>query len=290
MGSRGSTLECSPPRFVGLAGKAAASSIEGCVGGFLRYASGMANWPRTAERIAPALAIGGVCFLFVASLIGAPKLEPGATERASPVGSGAATPKKRYSLAAIGDSLTDKKSQGGKYLEYLQEKCPKSRFDSWGKGGNMVSQMRKRFARDVLGEGAQGARPNYSHLIVLGGIADIGSNETAGRTTDKIQADLTAMYKAAHDKGITVVALTIPPWGGFSEYNDERHRMMTVMNGWLKKKPAPVDHVVDIYPKLVCNERELCPAYAWPDKLHWSKKGHEIVGELLYQQLFSDCE
>ncbi len=250
----------------------------------------MANWPRTAERIAPALAIGGVCFLFVASLIGAPKLEPGATERASPVGSGAATPKKRYSLAAIGDSLTDKKSQGGKYLEYLQEKCPKSRFDSWGKGGNMVSQMRKRFARDVLGEGAQGARPNYSHLIVLGGIADIGSNETAGRTTDKIQADLTAMYKAAHDKGITVVALTIPPWGGFSEYNDERHRMMTVMNGWLKKKPAPVDHVVDIYPKLVCNERELCPAYAWPDKLHWSKKGHEIVGELLYQQLFSDCE
>lgn len=129
-----------------MAGKAAASSIEGCVGGFLRYASGMANWPRTAERIAPALAIGGVCFLFVASLIGAPKLEPGATERASPVGSGAATPKKRYSLAAIGDSLTDKKSQGGKYLEYLQEKCPKSRFDSWGKGGNMVSQMRKRFA------------------------------------------------------------------------------------------------------------------------------------------------
>lgn len=253
----------------------------------------MADWPRTAERIAPALAIGGVCFLFVASLIGAPKLEPSPTEqpteRSSPAGSATAAPKKQYSLAAIGDSLTDKKSQGGKYLEYLQEKCPKSRFDSWGKGGNMVSQMKKRFARDVLGEGAEG-RPRYSHLIVLGGIADIGSNETAGRTTDKIQADLTAMYQAAHDKGITVIALTIPPWGGFKEYNDERHRMMTVMNDWLRKKPAPVDHVADIYPKLVCNDRELCPAYAWPDKLHWSKKGHEVVGELLWKQLFNDCE
>jgi len=255
---------------------------------------------RTVERLAPAFAIGGVLFLFVAALVGAPKrvLFPSSAASEAPSGSivaasatsSAPAPKKRYSLAAIGDSLTDKKSQGGKYLEYLQEKCPKSRFDSWGKGGNMVSQMRKRFARDVLGEGTNGARPSYSHLIVLGGIADIGSNETAGRTTDKIQADLTAMYRAAHDKGITVIALTIPPWGGFSEYNDERHRMMTVMNGWLRKKPEPVDHVVDIYPKLVCNERELCPAYAWPDKLHWSKKGHEVVGELLFQQLFSDCE
>ena len=244
------------------------------------------------KRIAPALAIGGVGFLFVAAVMGGPTLQSIESESASamPAGSAATAQKKRYSLAAIGDSLTDKKSQGGKYLEYLQEKCPKSRFDSWGKGGNMVSQMRKRFARDVLGEGSNGARPSYSHLIVLGGIADIGSNETAGRTTDKIQTDLTAMYRAAHDKGITVIALTIPPWGGFTEYNDERHRMMTVMNDWLRKKPEPVFDVVDIYPNLVCKERELCPAYAWPDKLHWSKKGHEVVGELLLQQLFSDCE
>jgi len=238
---------------------------------------------RAQKRVALSIAL-----LLLA--MGAALAEPAAARSdqrdAVPLESAAPKKTRRYSVAAIGDSLTDPKSQGGKYLELLQQKCPLSRFDSWGKGGNMVSQMRKRFARDVLGDG----KPTYSHLIVLGGIADIGSNETAGRTTTKIQDDLTAMYKQAHERGISVIALTIPPWGGFSEYNDERHRMMMVMNEWIRKKPEPVAHVVDTYPKLVCNERELCAAYAWPDKLHWNKKGHERIGNLLFEQIFSDCE
>jgi hypothetical protein len=196
-----------------------------------------------------------------------------------------------YVVAAMGDSLTDPKSQGGKYLDYLKDKCPNSRFDSYGKGGNMVNQMRKRFARDVLGEGGDGSKPSYTHVIVLGGIGDILSNETALRTTEKIEKDLGEMYKLAHDKGVKVVALTLPPWGAFKAYNDERHQMTMDENAWIKGKPENVDYAVDIYPLLSCGkERDLCDDYAWPDKLHWSKKGHEVVGAELYKDVFSDCE
>lgn len=206
----------------------------------------------------------------------------------APSASATAPGKRSYVVAAIGDSLTDPKSGGGGYLTFLQGKCPASRFDSWGKGGNMVNQMRARFARDVLGEGGDGTRPRYSHVIVLGGIADVGSNETAGRTVAKIQGDLGAMYRMAHDRGAVVIALTIPPWGKYTTYDDEKHRMMLEMNAWLRGVPEPVDHVVDVFPKLVCDGRDLCAQYV-SDAIHWNKKAHELVGAMLFEQLFSDC-
>ncbi len=147
--------------------------------------------------------------------------------------------KRRYSVAAIGDSLSDPKAHGGGYLTYLAAHCKESRFDTYGKGGNMVSQMKQRFARDVLGEGGE-ARPEYTHMLVLGGIADIGSNQTAARSLDKIQNDLLAMYRMAHERGMTVVAFTIPPWGAWHTYDDEMHRMMLAMNTWLRTKAETV--------------------------------------------------
>jgi lysophospholipase L1-like esterase len=47
--------------------------------------------------------------------------------------------------------------------------------------------------------------------------------------------------------------------------------------------------VVDVFPKLVCEERKLCADYA-ADKIHWNAAGHERVAELLFEQVFADCE
>ncbi|HTJ80211.1 MAG TPA: SGNH/GDSL hydrolase family protein [Polyangiaceae bacterium] len=199
--------------------------------------------------------------------------------------------KRTYVVAAMGDSLSDPKSHGGKYLEYLAARCPKSRFDSYGIGGNMVNMMRRRFARDVLGEGGDGSKPKYTHVIVLGGIGDILSNETAHRSAKKIEEDLAAMYAMAKAKGMTVVALTLPPWGGFKAYDGARHRMTLDVNAWLVARPADVDAVVDIHPLLSCGDtNKLCRDYAWPDQLHWAAKGHEVVGGELYAKVFADCE
>jgi lysophospholipase L1-like esterase len=203
--------------------------------------------------------------------------------------------KQIYVVAAMGDSLTDPRSHGGKYLDVLRKKCPQSRFDSYGKGGNMVNQMRKRFAHDVLGDppDPDEPKPAYTHLILLGGINDICSDESANRTNDKIKDDLTAMYDMARDRGMKVVALTLPPWGGFKKYYNRRRAASTFeINGWIKEQLAAgeVDALLDVFPVLSCGDPELlCDDYGMKDHVHWSTKGHDVVGEALYGAIFSDC-
>src|ERR1019366_5187418 len=108
-------------------------------------------------------------------------------------------------VAAIGDSLSDPRVGGGKYLDVLRKRCPQSRFDSYGKGGEMVNQMRHRFDDDIFGPG----KPAYTHVIVFGGVNDLYSDLTAGRTPALIERDLTAMYESAHKHGAKVVAVTV---------------------------------------------------------------------------------
>ncbi|MBL9027396.1 MAG: hypothetical protein JNL21_34715 [Myxococcales bacterium] len=224
----------------------------------------------------------------LALLAGAPSAPDAPSPAPTPAKDGDA-PKRTYVVAAMGDSLTDRKSHGGLYLDHLKKKCPKSRFDSYGKGGQMVSQMRKRFERDIFGED----KPKYTHVIILGGIGDILSNETAKRTTTKITADLAAMYATAKKHDTTVIAMTLPPWGGAKAYNEARDQMTGELVRWVlvRKKALEVDVSVDIYSRLSCGkDRELCDDYAWPDKLHWNKAGHEVVGEVLFESVFADCE
>lgn len=195
----------------------------------------------------------------------------------------------------MGDSLTDAKSGGGGYLGYLKKQCPRSRFDNYGKGGQMVNQMRKRFATDVLGEGVPD-KPAYTHVIVFGGVNDLYSDQTAGRTPEKIEGDLLRMYKAAKGKDMRVIALTVAPWGGFTSYfNDHRSKTTREVNQWILAQPAAktVDHVIDAFSLLSCGEPDkLCPSVAAPHKdgLHFGAGGHEILGKELHEKVFADCE
>ncbi len=203
--------------------------------------------------------------------------------------------KRTFVVAAIGDSLTDAKSHGGGYLDYLRKQCPKSRFDNYGKGGEMVNQMRKRFARDVLGEGVAD-KPAYTHVLVFGGVNDLYSDQTAGRTPEKIEGDLSRMYKAAQAKGMKVIALTVAPWGGFSKYfNEHRAKTTREVNKWITAQVAAksVDHVIDAFSLLSCGDADkLCPKVADPfkDGLHFGKEGHNILGKALSSKVFSTCE
>lgn len=203
--------------------------------------------------------------------------------------------KKRVcTVAAIGDSITDTRSHGGKYLAYLEKRCPESHFDNYGVGGNMVNQMRRRFARDVLGD-ASHEKPHYTHLIVFGGVNDLYSDLTAKRTPAKIERDLTKMYKAAHEHGMQVVAITVTPWGGFKRYFNERRQKATLeLNRWIKAEPdsGDVDFVVDAYPLLSCgNSEKLCPRYAKPfkDGIHFGSEGQKVLGKALYEAVFKGC-
>jgi lysophospholipase L1-like esterase len=194
-------------------------------------------------------------------------------------------------VAAMGDSLTDARVGGGKYLDLLRQRCPKSRFDNYGKGGEMVNQMRRRFTDDLFAPG----KPAYTHVIVFGGVNDLYSDLTAGRTPALIERDLTAMYEAAHQHGAKVVTITVTPWGGFTRYfNASRLATTLEVNRWIlaQRDSGAVDAAVDAYPLLSCGDPTvLCPRFALPnrDGLHFGPEGHQVLGEQLFAQVFASC-
>ncbi|MCC6646506.1 MAG: SGNH/GDSL hydrolase family protein [Polyangiaceae bacterium] len=197
--------------------------------------------------------------------------------------------KTRYVVAAIGDSLTDEKVGGGKYLEVLRERCPESVFLARGKGGEMVNQMKKRLPGALFGAGM----PRLDHVIVLGGVNDLYSDQTAGRTPEKVERDLSAMYREARLRGAKIVAVTVAPWGGFKRYwSEKRQRDTDALNEWIRGQKAggAVDHVVDAADVLKGEPRErLCDGCGQKDGLHWTKAGHQRLGAALHAAVFSDC-
>jgi lysophospholipase L1-like esterase len=200
--------------------------------------------------------------------------------------------KQAYVVAVIGDSLTDARSGGGKFIDYVKKRCPESRFDNYGRGGDMANQMRKRFFRDLLPV-AHAAR--YTHLVVFGGVNDLYSDLTAGRTPEKVGKDFSSMFTAARERKMKIVALTVAPWGGFSKYYNERRGKTTLeLNAWIKRQAeeGTIDHVVDTYALLSCGDPErLCPELAAPyrDGIHFGPGGHEKIGAALYETAFTSC-
>jgi len=209
---------------------------------------------------------------------------------ASPPASSAVPPARRqYRVAAIGDSLTDSRAQGGKYLSWLETRCPESRFENFGKGGDMANMMRRRFEARVLPR----AKDELTDIIVFGGVNDLYSDLTAHRTHEKITGDLGAMYAAARARGWRVIALTVAPWAGLKSYFNERRSQATLkLNDWIRARveAGDVNVVVDTYPMLSCGEPELlCAKLALPDGVHMNEAGHAVLGEALWEAAFSDC-
>ncbi len=137
-------------------------------------------------------------------------------------------------------------------------------------------------------------KPKYTHVIVFGGVNDLYSDVSGQRTMDKITADLTLMYTAARAAGLSVVAITVAPWGGFRHHSKKREGDTRELNHWLgtQKKAGLVDFVIDSRPVLTCgNPTRLCPRYevGFNDGLHFGAEGHERLGEALLDQVFGDC-
>jgi len=195
-------------------------------------------------------------------------------------------------VAALGDSITDEDVGGGGYLRFLRRACPESRFYSFGKGGDMTNQMRRRLNGALLPERDTLA---LDTLIVLGGVNDLYSNLTAGRTNARIEQELSLIYQTAKQVGLRVVAITVLPWGGFTSYfTPARSENTRALNSFIlgERQAGRIDGAVDGYSLLSCGDPErLCPSYEKPrpDGLHPGPAGHEALGSALYQQVFADC-
>lgn len=202
-----------------------------------------------------------------------------------------------YVVAAIGDSLTDTRVGGGLYMRLLQARCPQSRFDAYGVGGQRTDHMRWRLARDLFGEGAWAVspRPPYTHMLTLGGVNDLVASPRGYASTQSIRDNLSAMWKVARARGVKVIALDVPPWSTRGAVRDLRLGATRRLNSWILSQPATgtVDAAVDIHARLVGDDGiSLRPEFRrfHNDFIHWNRRGHEVVAEELFHDVFSDCQ
>jgi len=259
------------------------------------------NWPRLVRRATLCdtvhsllRSLTSIVPLAVLGLVGLPSMASGGEASPNP-GQGEA-PKTVYTVAAIGDSLTDTRVGGGRYMGWLKQRCPESRFDAYGVGGQRTDHLRWRLASDIFGEGlrAPSARPRYSHLIVLGGVNDLVASPPGYGNTDSIRRNLAFIWGAARSRGMVVIALSVPPWTAPGPRHDERIPATARLNSWMSEQQrlGSVDYVVDSHVRLAGEDGvSLLRAYRREstDFIHWNAVGHEVIAEALFQEVFSDC-
>jgi len=208
--------------------------------------------------------------------------------------------KQRYVVAAIGDSLTDTRVGGGRYLAELKKRCPKSRFDAYGVGGQRTDHMRWRLTQNLFGVGLPRRlsrnKPHYTHVIIFGGVNDLLAGLLVGPARlRRTERNLSWMYRTAREHGVKVIAMTVPPWGRLRGVVDRRVQATHRLNTWMFKQEelGKLDAVFDTYPLLSCGDPNvLCRRYRRfvNDDVHWGRRGHKLIGDALYKQVFPDCE
>jgi lysophospholipase L1-like esterase len=176
-------------------------------------------------------------------------------------------------VMCVGDSI----SNGALGVGY-QNKLRKLLGDGYatvdlGVSGNTTAQMRARFAQHLAS-----FAPAYT--VVLGGVNDLMTS----RTAEQIEADLQAMYTAAHNTGSKVVAVTMTPWKTSANWSEARQAATDAVNAWILATATDVDYRIDAYTALEDPGAPdaLLAANDSGDHLHPSATGYTLLGTTIY--------
>lgn len=177
----------------------------------------------------------------------------------------AGTPGFRSPLEAPPDGEGDVRSQFGYWLSRAQ---PGWRVLNRGVNGERSDQIRARFDRDVVSNGA-------AVVIVIAGVNDIYQGRTAG----SVQTQLEHIYDAARSHGIAAVAGTIVPYNTATPEQNERMRLV---NDWIRSYCGAHPDVA------FCDTRAAVAApddpdrlVSSPDDLHPSPEGYRLMADAL---------
>jgi len=124
---------------------------------------------------------------------------------------------------------------------------------------------------------------DVEYLIVWGGVNDIRT-DVANAT---IESNLQAIYTAAHNAGIKVIALTISPFKGSRYYTSGRQTYLDAINTWILNTATNIDYKIDVYPLLEDPGAAdyLLAANDYGDGLHLTTAGQDNVGTAVYNEV-----
>ncbi len=176
-----------------------------------------------------------------------------------------------HEVYCMGDSLTA--------YGYYPSSLDTLLGDGWqvinhGISGHLTSQMLSRFTADVITPGGA------EYVVILGGIGDIVNGVSAAT----IESNLQAMYTAAHNAGIAVVAVTVLPWKGFVSWTAPLQAVTDAVNAWILATATNCDYKIDAYTALEDPGAAdtLLAAYDSGDHVHLSVAGYNVLADEIY--------
>jgi len=194
-------------------------------------------------------------------------------------------PEKVIRVGVIGDSLTAGWRGYDTYVKALIdatiEHLPNYKFFNHGVGANTSTKMARRFQTDII-------RKGYNEVIILGGVNDLSS----GHKPETVKKNLLEMYKAAKEKGLRVIAVTITPWGTFQDRPGNKKRFpkdvqekTIALNQWIREQRSKgiVHEVIDLYPKMVDKDGRSLKKEFRGDGIHPSRAGQREIGRIILQ-------
>lgn len=186
-------------------------------------------------------------------------------------------------IVALGDSTTagtpgflspleappaGRGDETSQYAYWLMRAHPEWEVLNRGVNGERSDQIRARFDRDVLGEGARA-------VIILAGVNDIYQ----GLPADHVAQQLRWMYDRARQAGIHVVAATIVPYNTAS---DDQNARMRRVNGWIREQAAadPAIALADTRAAVAAPD-DADMLLDSPDRLHPAPSGYRRMADAI---------
>ena len=152
------------------------------------------------------------------------------------------------------------------YAHWLMLAHPEWRVLNRGVNGERSDQIRARFARDVLAEGAD-------LVVIIAGVNDIYQ----GRPAAAVQSELHAIFEMARAAvpSVPVVAGSILPYNTATQKQNEA---MKAVNQWLQQYAAATPHVTFCDTRgAAASPTDLDHLLSSPDDLHPSPEGYRRV-------------
>ncbi|KAL6756991.1 SGNH hydrolase-type esterase domain-containing protein [Haematococcus lacustris] len=159
-----------------------------------------------------------------------------------------------------------------------------------GVSGELVVPSMTQRLRAYL-QRTQAAGQQFHWVLIFGGTNDLG----LGQEAETIFNSLQQMYKAAHQHGAKVVAMTcmapyLPepgPPGEHAGTSLARHRLNTLIRNEVAKQQGGELYLFDC-DKVLAPQRlgQQEAARCWSDALHLTPHGYDLFGHLLWNHVF----
>ena len=177
----------------------------------------------------------------------------------------AGTPGFESPLEAPPDGAGNPESQ---YAYWLTRAHPDWRVLNRGVNGERADQIRHRFNRDVI-------QARADLVIIVAGVNDIYQ----GRTAEAVQAELLAMFRAAREAGVAIVAGSILP---YNTATPDQNAHMHAVNAWIRREGSRQGGVI------FCDTRAAVAMpgrpdvlESSPDEIHPSPGGYRLMAAAL---------